>query len=323
MTTLISKSAAYIAARTTLGDHRKVFDSLSDAIESLAKIFATEGFPAEFPVVAARIGVVDPTIPLPAFDKWPDEYKNAGTRICVSFIGIRGLKDDKDQAVNGARGFAIYPLHAIDAIRADESGEEWLWKIAEKEGSHVALRGLRNVTPALGTEALAAAAMSMPLSVADYVEESTRDSMDTSAFDAIWKRFRKILGERPQTAALVPSLPTKGEVLKAIRSKAYALQEYKDLEDINSFTFIATSMAGVIDHMRAEAIKAGAEFEMDSSEIRGWLATRDTKVFPTRAVVESDLSTVDFDAFQAFLLPTAATDAATVQAEGANQPGNE
>lgn len=301
MTAITSKSAAYISARNKLGDHRKVFDSIGDALDALKAIFSTEGFPQEFPVVAARVGLVDVTgdDSIPPLAEWPEEYKTEGTLICVSFIGVRGIETADGKKENGARGFTIYPLHAIDAIRGDDSGEAWLWKVTEKEASHVALRGLRNVPDALGSDALAAAAMGMPLSVADYVEESTRESLDTSAFDAIWKRFRAMLASSPATAALVPQLPAKSEVLKAIRSKAYAAEEYKPLEDIGAFAFIAETMAGIIDLLRQQAVDAGEEYELDSSEIRGWLTTRETKVFASPRRVETDLSTVDFGSFMA------------------------
>lgn len=300
MTTLISKSPAYIAARNKLGDHRKVFDSVGEAFTALKSIYALEGFPQEFPVVAARIGLVevtgDDTIP-PLTDEAWTAYHGEGVKVCVTFIGVRGIKDEAGKDQNGARGFAVYPLHPIDAIQADDSGVEWLLKIVEKEASHVALRGLRNVNPSLGTDALAQAAMDMPLTVSDYVEETTRESLDTSAFDKLWKQFRTMLANNTATAALATRLPQKGDVIKAIRSKAYAEEQHSQLESMGAFKFIAETMAGIIDAMRQQAVEAGEDYELDSSEIRAWLATRDTKVFAAPRKVEGDLSTVDFGAF--------------------------
>lgn len=304
MTQILTKSAEYIAARKILGDHRKVFESVTDAIAALRAIYAVETFPADFPVVGARIGLIDPTgeDTIPPVAEWPEEYRTEGVKVCVTFIGVRGIEtveNGKKVANNGARGFSVYPLHPLDAIQADESGIEWLWKVAEKEASHVALRGLRNVPPALGTDALAQAAMEMPISVSDYVEESTRESMDTSAFDGLWKQFRTMLSQDAGTAALVAALPGKADVLKAIRSKAFALEQYEALEKMGAFTFIANSMAGIIDLMREAAIEKGEDFEHDSNEIKGWVATRDTKVFAAPKRVEGDLSKIDFGSFLA------------------------
>ncbi len=301
MTQLLSTSAAYVAARSKLGDHRKVFDSIGDALSTLRAIYATEGFPQEFPTVGAGIGVVDVTgeDTVPPLADWPEAYSTPGVLVCVSFIGVRGLETSDGKKANGARGFVVYPLHPVESIQTDESGIAWLWKVVEKEASHVALRGLRNVPDALGTDALSAAAAAMPLNVSDYVEESTRESLDTSAFDAIWKQFRKMLSDSPATAPLVPQLPAKSEVLKGIRSKSYATQEYESLEKIGAFVFIGQTMAGIIDHMRKAAMESGDDFEMDSDEIKTWLSQRETKTFTTPRKVESDLTKVNFAAFMA------------------------
>lgn len=309
---IVSKSKAFIAAREVLGDHRKLFESTTAAIDALKLIYANPEFPAEFPTVAAGVGLVDLTAEdsIPPLADWPEAYRADGGIICVSFLGVRKIQGDDGKEYNGARGFVIMPLHGIDAIRAEDSGDAWLWKIIEKEEGHVALRGLRGVDSALGSDALAAAAMQMPLSVADYVEESTREGLDTSAFDDTWKQFRKLLAESPATAAMVPGLPTKGEVLKSIRSKAYAAEQYPDLESINAFVFIAESMARVIDNMRKKAIAAGKEYELDSTEMRGWLTGRDTKVFPQQKVAEFNPAKVDFGAFMAGGLLTAQEPAA-------------
>lgn len=298
MTSIISKSPAYIAARNKLGDHRKVFDSIGEALETLKAIFASDGFPADFPVVAAQVGQVDISgdDTIPPLTEWPEAYHNG--MVCVSFIGQRKLTDENGKATNGARGFAIYPMHSLDAVRAEQSGEDWLWKVAEKEASHVALRSLRNVPDGLGVDALAQAAMQMPVSVADFVEESTRESLDTSAFDAIWRTFRKMLSESPATAALVPMLPNKGEVLKSIRIKAYAVENYPKLEEIGAFVFIGDTMAQIIDDMRKSAIDAGEDFDFDSSEIRTWLAERDTKTWTAPRQAAADLSALNFAAFR-------------------------
>lgn len=303
MSTIVTKSAEYANARKVLGDHRKVFDSVADAIKALKSIFATEGFPQAFPVVGARIGLIDVTNEdtIPPVSEWPAEYSIDGIKVAVTFIGARGITDPTTgKESNGAKGFALYPLHPREALQDDESGIAWLWKVIEKEMSHVALRGLRNVPEGLGTAGLEQAAMDMPLTVSDYVEESTRDAMDTTAFDNMWKDFRALLSSQPSTAALVLRLPAKNEVLKGIRSKAFAQENYADLEGINAFTFIGNTMATLIDTMRANAIANGTDFDAESDEIKAWLAGRDTKVFAApRAKVEADLGTVDFSAFVA------------------------
>lgn len=297
---ILSTSAVYKNAREKLGDHRKDFDSLSDALATLRAIYAIEGFPQEFPTVAARLGLVDVSgeDTIPPMAEWPEEFSAPGVSIVVTFIGVRNQPGDDGKNVNGARGFAIFPLHAIEAIQADDSGPEWLKKVITKEAAHVALRGLRNVNPALGTDALVAAAQSMPLSVSDYVEESTSEGLDTAAFDKLWKQFRKLLSNDPATAALAVELPNKAEVIKAIRSTAFAKEEYDRLESMGAFKWIGETMAGIVDAMKAAASESGEDFDFDSSEIRGWIAGRDSKVFTSPKKAAADLQTVDFAAFK-------------------------
>jgi len=335
MTTLISKSKPFGNAKAKLGgNHRKVFDDSAAAIDLLRQIYATEEFPQDFPTLIAGVGAVDVNATeetqdetgatvtvyadsIPPFADWPEEYRTAGIRICVSFLGIRGLDAGTDATGNkkladGARGFVVYPLHPIDSIRAAEDGEDWLWKIVEKELSHVGVRGLRNVAPALGLDALSNAAKNMPLSVSDYVEESISEGTDTTAFDALWKEFRKRMSGSPHTAAMVPQLPAKAEVLRAIRSAQYARDEYNSLESIGAFRWMAESMIGIIDGFRAAAIEKGEEYALDPAEMKGWVAGRDSKVYPSPRKIETDLTTVDFSKFMATApqivptLPTAA-----------------
>lgn len=299
---IISTSAAYIAARSVLGDHRKLFDSPTDAVAALRSIFAKEGFPADFPVVAAGVegGALDFTESdtIPPVADWNDVYRQPGVRVAVSFIGVRGIpsQDDPTKKLNGARGFAVYPVHSIDSIQANESGADWLWKLIEKEMSHVAFRGLRGLGDEAGLAELTQAAIAMPVSVGDYVEESTRDGMDTSAFDSVWKQFRTMLQAEAATAPLVNALPQKAEVVKSIRSAAYARDNYPQLEKIKAFEFIANTMVKVIGIANADAIEKGEE-TIDAGEIAAWAAKRDTFVFPTPAKKNVDLGGVDFGAF--------------------------
>lgn len=323
---LISKSKEFIHAKGKLGgDHRKIFDDIESAVGAVRAIYAGTdevSFPTAFPTVAAGIGLIDVTATetqtdadgnevvvyadsIPPLETWPEQYLTAGVRICVSLLGQRGLDSTDAQGkaikVDGARGLVVFPVHPLDSVRAVETGEAWLWKIVEKETSHVALRGLRNVAPALGTDALALAAKQMPLTVDDYVEESVSEGTDTAAFDSLWKEFRKRMASSQHTAAMVSQLPAKSEVIKAIRSAAYARDEYNNLESIGAFKWMAESMIGIIEGFRAAATEAGQDYELDSSEMKAWVAGRDTKVFPAPRKVESDLSTVNLSAFDAFL----------------------
>lgn len=314
---ILSTSPAYIAIRAVLGDHRKVFDSLDLAIAAVRTIYSKtvgEGeskalvVPSDFPVVAAKVGSIDLTEDgtIPPLSEWPASYTTEGTRVAVSFIGVRGIETTElnekgePKKANGAKGLAIYPLFNVDAINSSESGGDWLWKIIEKEMSHVAFRGVRNVDRNSTLEELSAAALQMPVNVEDYVEESRREAIDSSAFDDTWANFRKLLKGEPSTTLLVEALPQKQEVVKALRSQAYAKENYGDLEQMGAFVFIGNTMVKVIEMANQEAIEKG-EATVDAGEIAAWLAKRNEFVFPTQPKKQLAEGQVDFGAFMAKL----------------------
>ena len=313
MTPLHTTSDAYKFARAKLGDHRKLFDSVPDALAALRAIYASESFPADFPVLVARVGQIDLTADdsIPPLTEWPADAQAAftapGVKVGVTFLGVRNLPDPTDatgkKRVNGARAFVVYPLFDLASIRAESSGDAWLWKVIEKEASHVALRGLRNVGEELGVDALVAAALAMPATVADYVEESTSEALDTTAFDAIWKTFKALLAGHPGTAALAQALPPKAELIRAIRNKAYAEYAYPELEANGAFVFVGSRIADTVDYARNIAIQKGEEPEYDSAEIRGWVETRAEKSYTPPVKKPVDLSSLDF---ASFVLPTTA-----------------
>lgn len=303
MNPILSTSAAYKSARAKLDGVRKTFESPSDALKSVRSILSADGFPSDFPVVVAGIGQIDLSADdsVPPLSEWPEIYTSAGVLTVVSFIGVRKLPGEDGKNANGAKGFAIFPVHPIDAIMADSAGAAWLWKVAEKESSHVAFRGLREVDAATGVDALAAAAKAMPLTVSDYVEETNAASTDSGAFEKIWAGFRKMLAGSPKTAALVPILPGKADVIKCIRSKAYAEELKPELESRNIFVWLGQNIIAIADQAKANAIEAGDEDanEYDSAQLKDWLATRNEKVFPAKEVKVVDLDKLDFAGFMA------------------------
>lgn len=303
MNPILTTSTAYKFARGKLDGFRKSFESPADAIKTLRGILTHESFPSDFPVVVAGIGQIDLSDDdsVPPVSEWPAVFTEKGVLTVVSFIGVRGLDTDDKKKANGAKGFAVFPVHPIDAIMADSAGAAWLWKITEKESSHVAFRGLRDAEAAVSAEALAAAAKAMPLTVSDYVEETAAASADSGAFEKIWAGFRKMLAGNPNTAPLVPVLPGKADVLKCIRSKAYAEELKPELESRNIFVWLGETIAKMADEMKAAAIESGDEdaSDYDSKQLREWLATRNEKVFAAKTVPTVDLDKLDFASFMA------------------------
>lgn len=306
MTVLSKKSKDYIVASAVIGGHRKAFISATAALTAVKAMFTKDanghGLPDSFPVVANGVGSVDVSSPdsIPPLADWPEAYRDeANYFVTVTFLGIRGMTDpaDSTKVTDGVRGLVIATLPKVEAILAAQDGDKFIEKVVEKEIALVALRGLRGVSIDSSIDQLAAAALTMPVTAADYLETNSGPDVDTESFDKLWKDFRKMLADHPSTAALVPGLPQKNEVIKSIRSKAYATENYAALEQNGIFMVIAKLMGAVMDQLNTAAIAEGKEAQFDKGDIESWVAGRETKVFETRKPVAIDMAKVDFGGF--------------------------
>lgn len=90
-----------------------------------------------------------------------------------------------------------------------------------------------------------------------------------SAYDRLWRDFRKQLANQVETAPLVMQLPAKRDVKRAMRAKSYALANYPHLESIGAFTFMLTCLIQIADAMHEQG------HDVDSVEFHKWLAERE------------------------------------------------
>ena len=241
------------------GKVRKIFDSYKDAKAAFDKAAAAAG--DSIPTHAA-----------------PKELFQDGINACVAVVGMRQRVGAKMES--GIRGLVLFAMPSVDAF-VSEAGE-WIQKIVEKEAAHVAFRRLRNAET---TEEMESAFAEMPADVNAYVTQYTGDGLDTDAFDAIWSPMRAALKE--SMPALASLLPQKGEVLKSIRSAAYARDEHPELEEKGVFVFLGKSaINGCAGFKDAE----GNDAPIDASAIVEWLAKRDELVLATRKPQEKDFS---------------------------------
>ena len=189
----------------------------------------------------------------------------------VAIVGAR--VDNGAKKLNGIKGIVLLPIPTLESYMASDAGKAWLEKIAEKESAHVSFRPFRD---AASVEEFLSGAERVPDSVDAFATESARaGGVNTETFDTVWKSLRTQLAkDKPQLAKLLPQKP---EVIKAIRSKAHATEQYPELEGIRAFEWLAN-------------LVVGAAGDMDTSEIQKWLAGRDEFVFPTREQAAPDFS---------------------------------
>lgn len=210
-----------------------------------------------------------------------------GMRVRVGTLSAR--VDVGKVKKNGVKAITIMPIPNLAQITADENGAEWLEKVIAKEMGLISYRNIRGA--ATQADLLAGMAKS-PRTVAEYLAESKRAGAagDTETFDALWRGMRDALKE--SMPALHKMLPSKVEVIKGIRSKAYALAEYPELESAKMGSVFVKLANAVIQNAK-ENTTDNKPAPMDHSAIDSWLEDRDTLVLSKRDSGPIDYSALD------------------------------
>lgn len=193
------------------------------------------------------------------------------TRICVATVGVR----DKATSTNGFKAIVAFAAPSVaDFLESsNEAAKAFIAKLIEREATDVAFSTLRN--PDMTLSDLQAAVAGVPATVDDIVTTSRESGgLDTDAFDTLWRPFREgVLKEKaPKIAA---NLPGKPEVLKAIRSKSYALAnaQTRAFEENDIFVKLAKMMIQLGKHFTD---KDGKPTPVDVSAIQEYLDERDS-----------------------------------------------
>lgn len=209
-------------------------------------------------------------------------------RPTVAVIGAR-VRNASNKMETGIRGIVMFAIPEASAFISLAS--PWVGKIIDKEAAHVAFRGLRLSET---VEELEAAFAKVPNTVESFVAESTSSGLDTTAYDTIHPEYKKWLQENhPKFAAL---LPAKGELLKGLRSAAYA-RDSDDLSKLEAGGFIAIIGKQMIDMGSLFTDKDGTPTPVDTSVIEEWLAERATTVLAAPRVQEKNWSDLDSISF--------------------------
>jgi hypothetical protein len=211
-------------------------------------------------------------LPLIAQD---EDTLSASDNICVGTLGKR-LKAEQagGTATNGVQAILVFAAPSVDEFLAseDESVKTFVAKLIEREATDVAYGKIR------GSETLAqleTAFGSIPATVLDVVTTSRESSAaDTSTFDNMWGPFRTGF-IKVKAPALFDKLPQKQIVLKAMRSKSYALAnpQTKAIEEAGFFTKLLGVMIQLAPEFKDEK---GVAAPQDTDLLESWLATRDS-----------------------------------------------
>ncbi len=261
---------------------RKVYDSIDAAIEALGKASAaTENFYGLPQAVAGlnyESGDIDPTF-----------YES--NKAVLAYVGGRTGPDNAKLV--GIKGIVIYPMPSIESFLTEE-GLDFVAKVVEKETALVAFRNFRESATLFEFQQ---GVDKTPISVAGFVAESTRggNGLDTDTFDALWADMRAAL--KKDMPAIVALLPSKQEVIKAIRSQAYAEANHAALEAKGLFVWLAQVITQAASTNKNA--KTGESDPLDTTAIASWIEGRSTLVLK-----KADEKVADFTVLDSFTLPT-------------------
>ena len=211
-----------------------------------------------------------------------------GMSYAVAIVGARKRGADGKMEGNGVKAIVCWPMPTMDAFRESEAGKDWLNKVIEKEAAHVTFRGLRN---AESLEEFESAFAAIPMSVDDIVStHRSEGGIDTEAFDIIWPDFRALLKEKqPKIAG---HLPPKQDVIKAIRSKAFAEQEYKALESMRGDGLFVAIAKKMIEAGATWKDENGESDPVDTSVIQAWIDGREELNLAPKKLDEAELADI-------------------------------
>lgn len=202
----------------------------------------------------------------------------SASQVCVATVGVR----DKASNTNGIKAIVVFEAPTADAFLErladdDSKVKDWIAKLIEREAIDVAFSNLRQ--PDLTPDDFKTVVAGMPATIEDIIS-SARESIagDTEAFDTLWQPFKEgVLKTKaaPVHAALV-GVP-KADVIKAIRSKVYALANPRTqaLENVGMWEKIAK---GMISAAGAFTDPDGKPTPVDASAIQAWVDSRESVV---------------------------------------------
>lgn len=217
-------------------------------------------------------------------------------RIVVATVGVRD-KGDASKGIparNGMKAIVIMKQPSVADFLADESetAKNFVAKLIEREATDVQFSGIRGADT---VEELAVIMAGLPDSVGGIVENARVGSgAGQSSFDNLWPDFRKGY-LKVKHAKLESLLPQKPEMIKALKSRSYALANpaTKAIEEGGFFVKIAVALMKAAETVKNEA---GEIEPVDTADIQAWLDGRDSNQieYKTPEVKASDLDGLDF-----------------------------
>lgn len=221
------------------------------------------------------------------------ERLDTASNIIVATVGVRDKGNATTPARNGYKAIVVFAQPTVEEVLSDDSeaAKAFVAKLIERELTDVAYSGIRAAETPSDLETVMSG---LPTTVAELVENSRTSSAGDSSFDTMWSDFRKgfLKVKQPELEKMLPSKP---EIAKAIKSASYARANpaTKMVEEAGLFVKIA---AALVKAAQAWKNDSGEVDPLDTSDIQGWLDSRDTTVIDYKVadVTVADLSKLEF-----------------------------
>lgn len=253
--------AAKVPAPKTVADDmesRRIFANADDAVAYLTKCAADFTDFESTPFASAGVdseGNFDPEVYTDQMD------------VMVATLSKKG---------GGIKAIVVAPVPKLDALLAADGGRTWAEKILQKEFNHVAVRVLREAAD------VSTVVDQMPTTIGGYTSSQRESSGIAATYDELYKGLNATMAGRVPVWA--KARLTKGELKRALESKAYAEEYYPALENRGEGK---DSLFVMVLNLGASIAKAKG---LDPAIFARWSDTRNAK---TLAATEEDGD--DFD----------------------------
>lgn len=220
------------------------------------------------------------------------------SRIVVATVGVRDKGDPTAKppipARNGMKAIVLFKQPSFKEFLADESeaAQNFVQKLIEREATDVAFSGIRNAETGADLQTVMAG---LPDTVGGIVENARVGSgAGATSFDIMWADFRRgfLKVKYPQLDAVLPQKP---EIIRAIKSKSYALANpaTKPIEENGYFVKIALVMRKAAESWKNEE---GEPDPLNTDDMQAWLDNRDSNVidFKVQEVTAASIAGLDF-----------------------------
>lgn len=186
-------------------DSRRIFDTIDETVAYLTRCSETLSDFDKIPIAAAGM----------------DSDGNFDSAIYTPDMQV--MVSTLRQAKEGVKAIVVAPIPSMKTILASPEALAWAEKILQKELNHVAVRQLRTAAD------VSVVTDQIPTTLGAYISTQREASGIIESYNELYKQLNSTMGGKIPVWA--KARLTKGELKRALESKAYAEEYYPALEN--------------------------------------------------------------------------------------------